>query len=128
MVAVPQVSLAVGGSKVHGTLHSTDLLGAQTIVGGVRSTTVTIWLQVVLLPQRSLTLQVRIARKVLPHNRLVVVLTIRIVTFVPSQESLAVGGVNSHGVPQSKVRLPAQLKLGGVVSTTVTIWLQTAIL
>ena len=35
MVALPQVSLAVGGSKVQVLVHSTVLSGTQTMVGGV---------------------------------------------------------------------------------------------
>jgi len=35
MVALPQVSLAVGGSKFQVLVHSTVLLGTQVIVGGV---------------------------------------------------------------------------------------------
>src|SRR5438034_10109126 len=35
MVALPQVSLAVGGSKDQALVHSTVLLGTQMIVGGV---------------------------------------------------------------------------------------------
>src|SRR5256885_17164896 len=52
MVVLPQVSLAVGASKVQALVHSTVLSPAQVMLGGVVSTTVTFWLQVaLLLPQ-----------------------------------------------------------------------------
>src|ERR1043165_8860104 len=35
MVALPQVSLAVGASKVQALVHSTVLLGTQAMLGGV---------------------------------------------------------------------------------------------
>jgi len=44
IVFVPHVSLALGASKLHGTVHSTVLFVAQVIEGGVVSTTVTVWL------------------------------------------------------------------------------------
>jgi hypothetical protein len=50
---VQQLSVAVGGSNVHGVPHWTVLLGEQVSVGGVESTTVTVWLQVLLLLQQS---------------------------------------------------------------------------
>src|SRR5438132_11440953 len=68
MVTVPQVSLAVGASKDQALLHSTVLLGTQVMVGGVRSSTVTVWLQSAVLPQASVARQVRVASKVLPRS------------------------------------------------------------
>jgi hypothetical protein len=50
---VQQLSVAVGRSNVHGVPHWTVLSGAQVSVGGVKSTTVTVWLQVLLLLQQS---------------------------------------------------------------------------
>jgi len=50
---VQQLSVAVGRSNVHGVPHWTVLSGAQVIVGGVVSMTVTVWLQVLLLVQQS---------------------------------------------------------------------------
>jgi hypothetical protein len=44
-----------------------------------------------------------------------------IVTFVPQQASIAVGGVKFQGVPRATVRLLAQVSTGGVVSTFVTV-------
>ena len=68
----------------------------------------------------------RVASKVLPQwpAVLVTVLTIVMVTLVPSQMSTAVGGLKSHVEPHSKIWLAAQLNAGGVVSTRVMLWLQ----
>ena len=44
--------------------------------------------------------------------------------FVPSQISTAVGGMKFQGVPHSTITFAAQLMAGGVVSTTVSVWLQ----
>ena len=55
---------------------------------------------------------------------LVMVPTMLIVTFVPQQASSAVGLSNDHESPHSTTLLVAQVMTGGVVSTTVTVWLQ----
>src|SRR5207247_994916 len=67
MVALPQVSLAVGGSKDQVLVHSTVLLGTQVMVGGVWSSTVPVWLHSAVLPQASVARQVRVLSKVLPQ-------------------------------------------------------------
>src|SRR5438132_9844210 len=114
MVTVPQVSLAVGASKDQALLHSTVLLGTQVMVGGVWSSTVTVWLQSAVLPQESVARQVRVASKVLPQwpVRLVTVLTMVMVT-VP-QVSLAVGGSKSQLLVHSTDLLGTQVMVGGV--------------
>jgi hypothetical protein len=80
--------------------------------------------QVLELPQRSDALQVRVAVKLLPQSVLVTVRSTEMVTFAPSQLSTAVGGMKLQAVPHSTVRLLAQIICGGVVSTTVIVWLQ----
>src|ERR1043165_5659591 len=50
------------------------------------------------------------------------------VTLVPSQRSMALGGVKAHGTAHSNERFSAQTSWGGVVSLTVTVWLQNAVL
>ena len=55
-----QTSEAEGASKLQAEPHSTVLLVAQVITGGVVSTTVTVWLQVLLLPQQSVACHVRV--------------------------------------------------------------------
>jgi len=121
-----QLSLAVGASKVHGVLQLTVLLVAQVRTGGVVSTTVTVWLQVAVLLQASVAIQVRVMT--CGHTPLVTVLRTVSVTFVPLQLSLAVGASNVQAVPQLTVLLVAQVRTGGVVSTTVTVWLQVVLL
>ena len=56
---VQRLSVAIGGSNVHGVPHWTVLFVAQVSVGGVVSTTVTIWLQKLLLLQQSVASHVR---------------------------------------------------------------------
>src|SRR6185436_12758645 len=110
-------------SNVHGTLHSTTRFEAHVIVGGVVSTTSIVWLHVLELPQASVADQVRVAVKVLPQCWFVTVPTITGVTFVTSQMSATVGVSKFHGLAHSTTRLDAQARTGGVVSTTVTVWL-----
>src|SRR5437867_85193 len=83
------------------------------------STTVTSWLQVLLLPQQSVAAHVRLMS--CGHvPGFVTVLRIVMVTLVPQQASAAVGGSKPQGVPHSTVLLVAQVITGGVVSTTRT--------
>ena len=56
-----QISVAAGRSNSHGLPHATMRFGTQVMVGAVESTTVTVWLTVALLPQRSVACQVRVA-------------------------------------------------------------------
>src|SRR5437763_871748 len=121
-----QLSLALGGINAIGCPHSTVTLAAQLRDGGVVSTTTILWLQSELFVQESVARHVRVAVKVLPQKPVVFVTVVRtwIVMFVPSQMSLAVGAVNAKGSPHSTIRLAAQLKAGGVVSTTTMLWLQ----
>src|SRR3989475_8092484 len=88
---LPQVSLAVGGSKSQTLVHSTVLSGTQVMVGLVVSTTVTFWLHSTKLLQSSVARQVRVVSKVLPQwpTRFVTVLIILILAL--PQVSLAVG-------------------------------------
>ena len=53
-----QASTAVGVSNVQGALGSTVLFVAHINTGGFVSTTVTAWLQGLVLPQQSITFQV----------------------------------------------------------------------
>jgi hypothetical protein len=64
---------------------------------------------------------------VLPHSAFVTVLTTVIVKFVPSQPSIAVGGLNAQATPHSTFRLVAQVRSGGVASITVIVWLHWAL-
>src|SRR2546425_3862489 len=121
MVTLPQVSLAVGGSKDQVLVHSTVLSGTQVMVGVVGSTTVTVWLHSAVLPQASVARHVRVASKVLPQwpVRLVTVPTMVMVTL--PQASLAVGALKDQALPHSTVLLGTQVMVGLVVSTTVMV-------
>src|SRR3989442_2975168 len=93
------------------------------MVGGVWSSTVTVWLQSAVLPQASVARQVRVASNVLPQwpVRLVTVLTMAIVT--SPQVSLAVGGSKYHGTVDSTGLFGTQVIGGGGWSSNVTFWL-----
>src|SRR5436190_301425 len=121
-----QASTADGGVKANGLPHSTSWSFAQTMLGGVVSTMVMVWLQKELLLQLSVAFQVRVAVN-MPGQRglamLVVVPTRVMVTFVPSQISSADGARKSQVLPHSTIWLSAQVRLGGVVSTIVMVWL-----
>src|SRR6185436_7425964 len=87
-----QTSIAKGGVKIIGWPHSMVWFAAQVMLGGVVSTTVIVWLQMLLLPQLSVVLQVR-----------VMVVRTRMITLVPSHPSTAKGGVKRMGWPHSIV-------------------------
>src|SRR5881628_2232259 len=114
MVTFPHVSLALGASKDQVLVHSTVLLGTQVMVGGVVSSTVTVWLHSAVLPQASVARQVRVVSKVLPQwpVRLVTVPTMVMVT--SPQVSLAVGGSKDQMLVHSTVLLGTQVMVGGV--------------
>src|SRR5437773_2103392 len=94
------------------------------------ATTVTVWLHgALVLPQQSVACHFRVIRLVHPDPVALVKVLIRVmVTLVPQQASYAVGGVKLHGVPQMTPTPEAQATSGGVVSTTVTVWLQVLVL
>src|SRR2546423_8001201 len=114
MVAVPQVSVAVGGSKDQALVHSTALSGTQVMVGLVVSTTVTFWLPSAVLPQASVARQVRVASKVLPQWPAVLVTVLRMVIVALPQVSLALGASKDQGLVHSTVLLGRQVMVGGV--------------
>src|ERR1043166_2145290 len=103
------------------------LLG-QMITGAVVSTVVTVWVQVARLVQGSAMVQMRLAVKLPPTSGLVLVLRMVIVTLVPLQASTAVGLSKVQAPVHWTVLLLAQVMTGGVVSTTVMVWLQVAAL
>src|SRR5439155_24106352 len=101
IVALPHVSLAVGGSKDQALVHSTVLLGTQEMVGGVWSSTVTVWLHSAVLPQASVARQVRVASKVLPQWPVRLVTVPRMVRVTVPQVSLASGASKFQLLPHS---------------------------
>jgi hypothetical protein len=116
-------SMAMGLSKVHGARQLTTLFVAQVMTGAVVSLTVTVCVQLTLLLQPSATSQIRVAVNVGPQKPLVlvVVLTILIVTLVPTQLSVPIGVSKFQTAPNSTVLLAAHVTTGGVVSTAVTV-------
>jgi hypothetical protein len=88
----------------------------------------TVWLQMKLLLQPSLTRHVRVAEKPLPHVPLVTELMITMLTFVPLAMSTAMGKSKVHGCKQLMFLFVAQETLGGVVSRTVTVCEQLTLL
>src|SRR2546422_11109109 len=117
MVTLPQVSLAVGGSKAQALEHSTLLLDTQMMVGLVVSTTVTFWLQSAVLPQASVARQVRVASKVLRHWPAGLVTVMRMVIVALPQVSVAAGASKDQALVHSTVLLGTQVIVGGVGSS-----------
>ena len=91
---------------------------------------VTLWQQITLtLPHESAADQHRMAMLEPPATALVSVLTMVMVTFVPSQLSNGVGLSKSHIWEHSTVLSAAHVRIGGVVSTLQVIrWTQVAAL
>src|SRR5882724_11033006 len=130
IVFVPLLSVAVGASNVQAVPSSIDLLVLlQVITGAVASTTVTFWLQEALLPRASVAIHTRVASKVVPQWPAVLVTVLTIVIVLVPLLSVAVGASKVQAVPNSIVLLVLlQVITGAVVSTTVTFWLQEALL
>src|SRR5438094_4920087 len=122
MVALPLLSVAVGASKVQAAPCSTVLFVLlHVITGAVVSTTVTFWLQELLLPQSSVACQVRVASRVLPRFPVSFVPVLRIVIVALPLLSVAVGASKVQAAPCSTVLLVLlHVITGAVVSTTVT--------
>src|SRR5260370_28979669 len=130
MVLLPLLSVAVGTSKVQAVPISTVLFVLlQVITGAVVSTTVTFWLQEALLPQASVAIHTRVASKVVPQLLAVLVTVLTIVIVLVPLLSVAVGASKVQAAPNSIVLFVLlQVITGAVVSTTVTFWLQEALL
>jgi hypothetical protein len=123
-VTLLQVSVAVTDQVTMMLLVQvvTTMFVGQTMLGGLVSTTVTVWLQMETLLQTSIACHVRVINcGQLPF---VIVPTTVMVTFVPEQVSKAVGASKVHAVPHCTILLVAQVSDGGVISTTVTICVQ----
>src|SRR5690349_7550277 len=109
-----QRSVAVGGSNVQFEPQRTVLFVAHVRTGGVVSTSVTVSLQVFVLPQQSRASQIR----VMNCGQVPLVNVPNTETPCRQQLSVATGVPNSHGEPHSKVRSGGQnVNTGGVVST-----------
>ena len=127
-VAVPQASVAVGVANTGEAGHSI-VVGPGNVerVGLVVSTTLIVWLAVALLPQASVVVQVRVTLRALAQAPAVV--TSANVSVVVPQASVAVGVTNTGEAGHSIVVGPGKAEmLGGVVSTTLIVWLAVALL
>src|SRR5260370_5888725 len=106
MVALPLVSVAVGASNVQAVPCSTVLFVLlHVMTGAVVSTTVTFWLQELLLPQASVACQVRVASKVLPQWPVTLVTVLRIVIVALPLFSVSLGASKVHAEPGSALLL-----------------------
>src|SRR5437764_2121252 len=100
MMALPLLPVAVGASEVHAAPCSSVLLVLlHVITGAVVSTTVTFWLQELLLPQASVACQVRVASRVLPQWPITFVIVLRIVIVALPLLSVAVGRSSTRAKP-----------------------------
>jgi hypothetical protein len=104
---VQQVSLAVGASKFHAVPHGTVLLAAHVSTGGVVSSTVTVWLHVLVLPHPSVNSQVRVMTQG-QGPLLVTVLRTVAGTGAPLHASTALGVSKVQTLPHSTVLLVEQ--------------------
>src|SRR5258707_5685787 len=130
IVLVPLLSVAVGASKVQGLPNSIVLLVLlQVITGAVVSTTVTFWLQEAFFSNDSAATDTRVVSKLLPHRMAVLVTVLTIVIVLVPPVSVAVGASKVQALPNSTVLLVLpQIITAAVVLTTVTFWLQAALL
>src|SRR6266436_1071947 len=130
MIFVPLLSVAFGASIVQAVPSSMLLLVLlQVITGAVVSTTVTFWLHCALLPHASVACQVRVASRVVPQWLAVLVTVLTIVMVLVPLLSVAVGASKVQAVPNSTVLFVLlHVITGAVVSTTITFWLQEALL
>jgi len=122
-------SLPVGGVNENGEPHGMVTGEAQNITGGVVSTMVTTWLHVAMFVQQSTACHVcvmMVRHELLPA--LVTIPRLEIVTFVPQQESIAVGGSKLHETLHWTVLLLAQEMTGGVVSVITMVSTHVAVL
>ena len=118
--ALPVLTGAVEAS------HATVTLAGQVMTGAVASTTVIVWPQLLLLPQSSVAVQVRVmmdASAQLPDA----MLSDEVITGVPVQLSVAVPvPVPAAAVEasHSTVTLAGQEMTGAMLSVTVIVWTQ----
>ena len=124
IVVLPQLSDPVAMPVASGNVdipHSTLASGGQTMLGGVVSTIVMIWVQLVVNPQLSVAVQVRVMVPVLPQAGSKLSLK---VMFTPPQLSDPVAIPVASGevdIPHSTVASGGHTMVGGVVSSIVII-------
>src|SRR5438552_2373737 len=95
------------------------LVRAMATTTGPGSNSVTVWLQVLVLPQASVASHVRVIS--FGSVPLVTVLRVLTETIAPLQASRPAGGSKLQGVPQMTILLLAQVSTGGLVFCTATV-------
>src|SRR5437588_11435591 len=102
------------------------VLSRMASVTGLGEVTATVWLQTLVLPHGSVASQVRVRN--CGSVPLVTVARTLSVTLVPLHASKAAGKSKLHGQAELTVLLAAHVSAGGMVSATVTVWLQELLL
>jgi hypothetical protein len=122
-------SVAVGAVNTGAAGHAMgDVWVAHVIVGGVVSCTMIVALQVAVLPQSSVAVHVRVTL-MLAGQVPGVETSAKVIVTLASQASVAVGAANTGAFGQSTgVTCAAQVIVGGVVSCTMIVALQVAVL
>src|SRR6266446_6916199 len=134
VTAPPQLSLLVtllvSGVGTRLAQLTVRLVG-QVMLGGLVSWTVMVWVQVALLPHKSVARYVRLMTKRLAQLLELIESPCQVTVTAPPQLSLVVtllvSGAGTR-LAQLTVRLLVQLMLGGLVSWIVMVWVQVALL
>src|SRR6266404_4002216 len=134
VTAPPQLSLVVtllvlgAGTKL---AHPTVSLVGQVIIGGSLSFTVMVWTHVALLPHWSVARYVRLMTNCPEQLLELIESPCQLTVTAPPQLSLVITllvfGAGTW-LAQPTVRLAEQVMLGGLVSLTVIVWTQVALL
>src|SRR6266446_4846747 len=134
VTAPPQLSLVVtllvSGAGTWLAQLTVRLVG-QVRLGGLVSWTVMVWVQVALLPHKSVARYVRLMTKRLAQLLELIESPCHVTVTAPPQLSLVVTLLVSGAgtwLAQFTVRLVGQVRLGGLVSWTVMVWVQVALL
>src|SRR2546425_12795028 len=114
IVALPQVSVALGASKDQALAHSTVLLFNDAAASEICSPSLHDALPISVLPQASVARQVRVASKVFPQWPVMLVTVPRMVIVTLPQASLALGASKDQALVHSTDLLGTQLMVGGV--------------
>jgi hypothetical protein len=110
-----------------GEAHCKTSGSGQAIVSAVESTVAIVWLQVLVFPHGSAADHVRVTKTLCPPTEFVTVFNTEMVT-VP-QLSEAIGGSKTKlPIPHRLVLFPTQVMTGAIVSLTVIVCVQVALL
>src|SRR6266446_1152360 len=118
-----------GSTNTGASGHSMVLSAAQAMVGGVLSSTVIVWLHVAVLPHSSVAVQVRlVAYLILPVGQVPAMGVSMCARVTVPHKSVGTGSTNCGVGGHSMVLSAAQAMVGGVLSSTVIVWLHVAVL